>query len=98
MRACHLFALVVSFTLFACVTDEDERSRDGRIELDDALAEDLAELPDFDIDAPIGDDLGDLPMLEHERRIGDPGVVDTAFVPDREVRPPSGSLPRLEAR
>jgi hypothetical protein len=89
----QLLALLASFHLVACVTDDDERT-DDRFE--DLIPVD--ELPEIEADEPVAGRLPDLPAMEIDGTYVDASDLEVAVPPARQATRPNGSWQQLEQR
>jgi hypothetical protein len=89
----QLLALLASFHLVACVTDDDERT-DDRFE-DVIPVDDLSEI---EVDEPLGGGLRDLPAMEIDGTYVDASDLEVVVPPARQVTRPNGSWQQLEQR
>jgi hypothetical protein len=87
----QLLALLASFHLVACVTDDDERTDDR--------FEDVTPVDDpSEIEADEPDHLRDLPAMESDGTYVDASDLEVAVPPARQVTRPNGSWQQLEQR
>jgi hypothetical protein len=89
----QLLALLASFHLVACVTDDEERTDDR---LEDVIPVD--DLPELEPADPVVDQLPDLPAVQTDGTYVDASDLEVVVPPARHVTRPNGSWQQLEPR